>query len=90
MVSIEQQNGTRKIIEQTVIKDQSAHGAASFGQDGDSGAWIFNKCGVLIGMIWGGCSRSGSCYFTHIKDIIQDIEKATGLKVDMYREFAAP
>ena len=56
MVHVVQHDDTRGIIEQTVVEGQGSHPSLSFGKDGDSGAWIFDENGVLIGIVWGGCS----------------------------------
>ena len=56
-----------------------------FNKAGDSGSWIFDENGDLLGLLWGGCVKSSDCYFTPIQYIIADIEQYTGKKVEMYQ-----
>lgn len=67
IVSIEQRNGKRRVIEETGIKGQMSHPSSTFNEDGDSGAWIFDEVNVLFSMMWDSCSKSRSCYFTLIE-----------------------
>lgn len=56
-----------------------------FNKAGDSGAWILDGLGHLAGLLWGGCEKSNHGYFTPIKLVIDDIEKYTGKKVEIYQ-----
>jgi hypothetical protein len=56
-----------------------------FNKGGDSGAWIIDPQGDLVALLWGCCESSGHGYFTPIQLIIDDIEKSTGKKVEMYQ-----
>lgn len=51
-----------------------------FSVDGDSGAWVMGREGVLVGMIWGR-GGTGSCYVTPIAEILRDIEATMGVNV---------
>lgn len=55
-----------------------------FSELGDAGAWIVTSTGEVTGMIWG-AGRRGQCYFTPIGLVIEDIEKATGMEVVLYK-----
>lgn len=56
-----------------------------FNEAGDSGSWVFDENGNLLGLLWGGCVRGDDCYFTPVEYVIADIEKYTGKKVEMYQ-----
>ena len=56
-----------------------------FNKAGDSGAWILDPLGHLTGLLWGGCEKSNHGYFTPIQLVIEDIEKYTGRKVEIYQ-----
>ena len=51
-----------------------------FSEDGDSGAWVMSREGVLVGMLWGR-GGTGSCYVTPIAEILRDIETTMGVNV---------
>lgn len=48
---------------------------------GDSGSWILNEVGQLVGLLWGG--THSVCYFTPIQMVLDDIEARTGMKVEL-------
>ena len=56
-----------------------------FNKAGDSGAWILDIFGHLAGLLWGGCEKSNHGYFTPIQLVIDDIEKYSGKKVEIYQ-----
>ena len=66
-----------------VCKEKMICGIAgkSFTSAGDSGAWVVDELGGLIGMVWGGFARDEGTFFTPIKLIIEDITKQTGYSV---------
>ncbi|KAF8250424.1 hypothetical protein K440DRAFT_659429 [Wilcoxina mikolae CBS 423.85] len=51
------------------------------GKRGDSGAWIFDDFGSVVGMILGRNDRTGLTYFTPIDAIFKDIKKTLGFEV---------
>lgn len=53
-----------------------------FTQGGDSGAWICDTFGSLVGLAWGN-TASDATYYTPIALIIADIEARTGMKVEL-------
>ena len=71
----------RTTFEHQVIK---ANYPLSFNAPGDSGSWILNEVGYLVGFLWGGNDGDFSCYFTPIKEVIEDIEGKTKRDVKMY------
>ncbi len=56
-----------------------------FSEDGDSGAWVLNRHGDLVGMIWGAANdrEQKYCYFTPIAVLKKDIEEQTGMEVEL-------
>ena len=52
-----------------------------FALAGDSGAWICDRFGWLVGMVWAGADRTSYC--TPIGRIIEDIEDQTGMRVEL-------
>ena len=49
-----------------------------FSELGDSGAIVFNADKEMVGMLFAGCKVTGVEYFTHIKDLFNDIVVRTG------------
>lgn len=49
-----------------------------FSKEGDSGALIFDNDGGVIGLLFGGCPRKHTSYFTPIESVFADIKKVTG------------
>lgn len=52
----------------------------TFGLSGDSGAFVYSITGTVVGMCFGGPDHGRVGYFTHIHDILDDIERVTGIK----------
>lgn len=55
-----------------------------FIQPGDSGSWVLNEFGHLVGLLWGGIITTETAYYAPITHVIDDIEKATQCKVSLY------
>lgn len=51
---------------------------------GDSGAWVMNEDGLLVGMVFG-ASLAGPAYVTPIQCILADIKARTGLTARLPR-----
>ena len=49
-----------------------------FSRPGDSGSFIFDHSGGVIGLLIGGCLRKNCSYFTAIENVFLDIKKVTG------------
>lgn len=49
-----------------------------FSELGDSGAVVFNEDKEMVGMLFAGCMITGAWYFTHVKDLFNDIVVRTG------------
>ena len=62
--------GKRIHVETSVIK---GFGNDPFNLGADSGLWILNSSGHLVGLLWGGCSGSGDCYFSAIINMPQTL-----------------
>ena len=50
---------------------------------GDSGAWILNEQGQVLGMILGGDEKGYTAYYTPIILMLDDMENHTGLKLEV-------
>ncbi|KAJ9295969.1 hypothetical protein DTO271G3_5544 [Paecilomyces variotii] len=86
--------GTYNSLESAVIADKIVNGETvrtytlehavcgrhgqCFGDQGDSGSFVFTYSGTVIGTIFGGNTDRPISYFTHIVDIFNDIKKITG------------
>ncbi len=81
-----QSNSKQKAPMRTTLEIYAVRGLYDtlFNKAGDSGAWILDPLGDLVGLLWGGCEKSGHGYFTPIRLVIDDIEKFTGKKVEIY------
>lgn len=55
----------------------------SFSEPGDSGAWVINTKGEVVGVVTGG--NNGVSYIKPIKTILKDISKETGLTLALAR-----
>ena len=56
----------------------------AFAEGGDSGAFVLNMSGALVGLVWGGPlgeAFHGSAYVTPIAEVFKDIEERTGWEV---------
>lgn len=49
-----------------------------FSRHGDSGAFIFDSQGCVVGLLFGGSEAKYTSYYTHIHDIFADIKEVTG------------
>lgn len=55
-----------------------------FAKGGDSGTFVLDSTGALVGLLWGGPigeQHEGPGYVTPILEVIKDIEERTGYKV---------
>ena len=52
-----------------------------FAEEGDSGAFVLNRGGQLVGILVGGNKAAGQAYVTPIKAVIDDISAQTGYDV---------
>ena len=66
-----------------VSKEKMIYGIAGkpFTLAGDSGAWVVDVFGGLIGMVWGGFTSHEGSFLTPISLITEDITKQTGYSV---------
>jgi hypothetical protein len=65
-----------------VLESRSFDKDLSFCDDGDAGAWLMGEGGELMGLILG-AGGVGQCYFTPIALVLEDIEKTTGMTVEL-------
>jgi len=52
-----------------------------FSDEGDSGAFVLNRDGQLVGILVGGNKATGQAYVTSIQAVIDDIRAQTGYDV---------
>lgn len=50
----------------------------TFAEPGDSGAFLFDRLGQVVGILIGGFKRKETVYFTPIENIFDDIKEVTG------------
>ncbi|PWY90810.1 hypothetical protein BO70DRAFT_307080 [Aspergillus heteromorphus CBS 117.55] len=55
-------------------------GKRSVIEHGDSGSFVFDHSGAVVGMAWGGNAYEDTGYFTEISDLIEDIKNQTGIR----------
>ena len=81
-----QSNSKQKAPMRTTLELYAVRGLYDilFNKAGDSGAWVLDPLGDLVGVLWGGCEKSNHGYLTPIRLVINDIENFTGKKVEMY------
>ena len=72
----------RKLKSQAHVLVASQGVDRPFTQGGDSGAWVCDTFGSLVGLAWGN-SASDATYCTPIGRILADIEARTGMKVEL-------
>lgn len=65
--------------EHAVMPTVDIHNSTSsyFGRTGDSGAAIFDKFGIFVGLFFAGNDLKGMGYFTAAKDLFSDIKRMT-------------
>ena len=53
-----------------------------FSQAGDSGSWVVDETGTLVGLLWGNVAER--VVVTDITVVFASIEAKTGMKVEVY------
>lgn len=48
-----------------------------FAEAGDSGAFVVNNVGYLVGLLWGGNTHTGVSYFTVVDELFADNKDIT-------------
>lgn len=69
------------IISEKAGSELAYNAIYQFSAGGDSGSWLFDEIGTLVGLLWGSfesVTDTNCSYFTPIELIITDIEAATG------------
>lgn len=79
--NLDQTPAIRDTDEKVIVRDPSWGSQISFSSPGDSGAWVIDDDGYLAGLIWG-MNGIGACYYTPITDVVANIEKQNGFKVE--------
>ena len=54
-----------------------------FSIHGDSGAWILNEQGQVLGMTFGGDEKGLTTFYTPIILMLDDMKKHTGLELEV-------
>ncbi len=52
-----------------------------FAEDGDSGGWVFDADGFLVGMMYAGGKYLNETYVTPIAEILTDIAESSGFEM---------
>lgn len=68
---------TKITYEHTVVVVDT-YSASPFSEPGDSGSFVYDRGGGVIGLLLGGWERKNSTYFTPIENIFDDIKDVTG------------
>lgn len=61
----------------------SASDGTPFSRGGDSGAWVVNTAGEVVGMVLGGCDQRSISYVTPMEFLLKRIEVAMHLKLEV-------
>lgn len=75
---------TRELDEkgELVVKATHEHMVSTsdgaFGEPGDSGSFVFDRYGGVMGMVLAGFERKETVYFAHIDNIFNDIKEVSG------------
>lgn len=69
------------VANQTYVIESSESGPMA--AEGDSGAWLVDEEGKLLGIVHGGDRGRGVCYVIPIHDVFEDIKHMTGFAVDL-------
>ena len=77
-------NDVRETYEMKAVKKPGA-GGSSFVAHGDSGAWILDMSGNVLGMIIGGDTTGCTAFYTPIDMMLHDMEKRTGLGLEVMK-----
>lgn len=67
-----------RVVEQRTREHVVVGCGESFSRPGDSGALVFTRTGVVMGMVIGGHMFENISYMTTIDDLIEDIKSTTG------------
>lgn len=62
----------------TLEHSVSSSPISTFCVSGDSGSFIFDDDGGVVGLLYGGSERNDVAYFTHIHDFFEDVKAITG------------
>jgi hypothetical protein len=66
------------ITEEWMIKDDKQK--RCFSDKGDSGSFVWDTDGFVVGMLWGGKEESFATYVTPIEHLLRDIQSRSGAK----------
>lgn len=72
------QSSNQVISDEWMVKDKNQNGNDSFSKDGDSGSFVWDSEGYVVGMLWGGKEQSFVTYVTPMEAILEDIKIVCG------------
>ena len=75
-------NDVRATYEMKAVK-RLGTGDSSFVAHGDSGAWILDMSGKVLGMIIAGDKTGCTAFYTPIGMMLHDMKERTGLKLEV-------
>ena len=64
----------------------NTHVNGSFSGEGDSGAWIADDNGYVVGMVWGSSRQTHITYVTPMTHILEHIGRISGERADLFVE----
>ena len=62
--------------DELAVKDKDFSGNDVFSKGGDSGSFVWDSDGYVVGMLWGGKEQTFVTYVTPMETILDDIKKA--------------
>jgi S1-C subfamily serine protease len=68
------------ISDELMVKDKHLNGSDPFSKRGDSGSFIWDSQGYVVGMLWGGKEQSFVTYVTPMEAILEDIQHVCGAR----------
>lgn len=74
--------GVPKTLEMRAVKKLGT-GDPSFAERGDSGAWILDMKGEVLGMIFAGDPMRHTAYYTPLDMMLEDMKEHTGLELEV-------
>ena len=68
------------VSDEWLVKDKTLDGDDHFSKSGDSGSFVWNSDGNVIGLLWGGKEQRVVTYFTPMEAVLEDIRQTLGAR----------